>query len=116
MSRIKLLFDVARDMRSLADSIQAVCDAMSSDESPEMPDKQPDVPAEQPKKAVKSKAAKNPEVTLEQVRGVLAEKSQIGFTAEVRELIRKYGADKLSGIDPKHYAAVLEDAEVLGDG
>lgn len=116
MSRIKLLLDVVEDMRSLADSIQAVCDAMASVDVPETPAKQTEAPAEQPKKAVKGKAAKEPEITLEQVRGVLAEKSQLGFTAEVRELIRKYGADKLSGIAPEHYAAVLKDAEVLGDG
>ena len=35
MSRIKLLLDVVNDMRSLADSIQAVCDAMASDEPTE---------------------------------------------------------------------------------
>ncbi len=31
MSRIKLLLDVVKDMRSLADSIQAVCEVMESD-------------------------------------------------------------------------------------
>lgn len=30
MSRMKLLLDVVSDLRSLADSIQAVCDAMAS--------------------------------------------------------------------------------------
>ena len=38
MSRIKLLLDVVNDMRSLADSIQAVCDAMESDGQPETPE------------------------------------------------------------------------------
>lgn len=28
---------------------------------------------------------------------------------------RKYGAPKLSGIDPKHYEALLKDVEVLKD-
>ncbi|MPN19924.1 hypothetical protein SDC9_167299 [bioreactor metagenome] len=47
---------------------------------------------------------------------VLAEKSQLGFTAEVRGLIQKYGADKLSAVDKTYYADILKDAEGLGNG
>ena len=54
-----------------------------------------------------------PAVTLEQVRAVLAEKSHDGKTEAVRELLQKYGAPKLSAVDPKHYPALLKDAEVL---
>lgn len=54
-------------------------------------------------------------LTLEQVRAVLADKSRMGFTAEIRALLQKYGAAKLSGIDPAHYKALVADAEVLGD-
>lgn len=107
MSRIKLLLDVVNDMRSLADSIQAVCDAMASDEPTDVPKEEPQ------KKPSKSKAEKAPEITLEKVRGVLADKSRSGHTAEVRAIIQKYGADRLSDIDPKDYPAVLADAEVL---
>ena len=56
---------------------------------------------------------KTKEVSLEQVRALLAEKSQDGFTAEVRELILKYGAEKLSLLDPKHYVDLMKDAEEL---
>ena len=55
-------------------------------------------------------------LTLEQVRAVLADKSRQGHTAEIRALLRKYGADKLSGIDPSQYPALMADAEVLGNG
>ena len=55
-------------------------------------------------------------LTLEWVRGVLADKSRVGFTADVRELLVKHGAAKLSEIDPKEYAALLAEAEVLGNG
>lgn len=55
-------------------------------------------------------------LTLEQVRAVLAEKSRQGHTAEIRSLLQKYGAAKLSQIDPAHYKALLADAEVLGNG
>lgn len=55
-------------------------------------------------------------LTLEEVRAVLAEKSRNGHTAKIRELLEKHGAAKLSEIDPKKYAALLAEAEVLGDG
>ena len=56
-----------------------------------------------------------PVLTLEQVRAVLADKSRKGHTAEIRALLQKYGASKLSGIDPTNYKALLTDAEVLTD-
>ena len=104
MSRMKLLLDVVQDLRSLADSIQTLCNALVEHEySDSVPDP---VPAPTP-------AAPEKKVTLEEVRAVLAEKSHDGLTAEVRELLQKYGATKLSGVDPNHYAALLKDAEVL---
>lgn len=61
-------------------------------------------------------ALAKPQLTLEQVRAVLADKSRMGFTAEIRSLLQKYGAAKLSGIDPIHYETLVAEAEVLGDG
>ncbi len=55
----------------------------------------------------------NPEPKLEDVRAVLAEKSRAGHTAEIRTLLKKYGADRLSAVDPKNYAALLANAEGL---
>ena len=46
-------------------------------------------------------------------RKVLAQKSVEGHTSQVQLLIRKYGADKLSQVDPAHYADLLHEAEVL---
>ena len=61
------------------------------------------------------KPDKKPALTLEQVRAVLADKSRAGHTAAVRELLQKYGAAKLSQVDPKHYEALMKDAEVIGN-
>ena len=54
-------------------------------------------------------------LTLEEVRAILAEKSRDGFTAQIRDLLLKYGAKKLSEIDPVSYKALVADAEVLGN-
>ena len=51
------------------------------------------------------------QLTLEEVRAVCAEKSRAGFTAEVKSIITKHGADKLSAIKPEEYAAVLAEVE-----
>lgn len=53
-------------------------------------------------------------LTLEEVRKVAADKARQGFTDEVRRLIQKYGADKLSSMDPEKYEAFLKDLEVMG--
>lgn len=65
-------------------------------------------PKEEPKTAEPQKT-----VTLEEVRAVLAEKSRAGKTAAVKELLQKYGAEKLSEVDAANYAALLTDAEVI---
>ena len=63
-----------------------------------------------------AKKEPKPELKLEDVRAVLAEKSRAGHTAEVRALLKKYGAAKLSEIDPANYEALMKDAEVIGNG
>ena len=55
-------------------------------------------------------------LTLEAVRAVLAEKSRDGHTADIRAILEKHGAAKLSEIDPSKYAQLLADAEALGNG
>lgn len=54
--------------------------------------------------------------SLEEVRAILAEKSRAGLTAKVKELIAKYGADKLSDVDPKYYADLTKEAGELANG
>ncbi len=58
--------------------------------------------------------ASDPVLTLEEVRAVLAEKSRKGHTAEIRSLLQKFGADKLSQLDPASYKALLAEVEDIG--
>ena len=60
-------------------------------------------------------APAEPVLTLEAVRAVLANKSRAGYTAQIRSLLQKYGTDKLSGVDPANYKALLADAEELNN-
>ena len=120
MSKMKLLLDVVSDLRSLADSLQAVADAVAQG-GQEQPDQTTEErPAQEPEKETAAKKEETPvekpkskPLSLEQVRAALAEKSRAGHTAEVKALLIKHGADKLSDIDPAEYLALLAEAEVL---
>ena len=116
MSKMKLLLDVVSDLRFLADSLQAVADAVAQG-GQEQPDQTTEEkPTQKPEKKNVTKQVEKAEpkpLTLEQVRAALAEKSRAGHTSEVKALLIKHGADKLSDIDPAEYPALLAEAEVL---
>ena len=103
---MKLLLDVVDDMRRLADSLQAVADSIAgSTDAGDSPDHYQTAPQlEKPT---------TPTITIDQVRSVLADKSGEGKTAEVKALLFKYDAGKLSGVKPEDYAALLEEAKRL---
>ena len=62
-------------------------------------------------KVEKPRAEPSKKIGLEDVRAVLAKLSQHGKTAEVKDLITKYGATKLSDVDEGKYKDLLNDAE-----
>ena len=85
----------------------AVFKVQSADEMPAetTPVKQPEpVNTEEPKTA-----------TMEEVRGLLAEKSRNGFRAEVKALLTAHGVEKLSEItDPAELGKLLGEADQIG--
>ena len=80
---------IIEELRSAAVAINEAASWLTEQFSSDMPSPEP-TPAE-------------PVLTLEAVRAVLANKSRAGFTAQIRSLLLKYGADKLSGIDLTNY-------------
>lgn len=54
-----------------------------------------------------------PSIDIETVRAVLADKSRNGKTKEIKALLMKYDAGKLSNVKPEDYASLLSDAEPL---
>lgn len=68
------------------------------------------------KEAPAAEEEKKPEkkLSLEDVRRVAADKARQGHTDEVRLLIQKFGADKLSGVDAAKYPALMEELEAMG--
>ena len=98
LETMKLLLRTADSLSALADSVRALCATLTDSPQPTVED------------------PKIPEITLEQVRGLLAERSREGYTAGVRNIIQSFGAERLSEIDPSHYAEVLKQAEELPYG
>ena len=74
---------------------------------PEKDEPQAETPKEKP--APKKEAI----VTFVQLRSRLSEISRSGHTQDVKELIAKYGAEKLSDLAEGDFAAVLAEAEGL---
>lgn len=110
MSKMAEMAQTIEELRTTAASINAAADWLYQHFSGENDSKQ------QKSKCAAKKEEPKPEIKLEDVRTVLAEKSRAGHTAEVRTLLQKYGAAKLSAVDPANYEALLKDAEVIGNG
>ena len=110
MSKMAEMAQTIEELRTAAASINAAADWLYQHFSGENDSKQ------QKSKCAAKKEEPKPEIKLEDVRAVLAEKSRAGHTAEVRALLKKYGAAKLSEINPANYEALMKDAEVIGNG
>lgn len=54
-----------------------------------------------------------PDVTIDEIRKVLAEKSQEGLTSKVKELLEKFGANKLSAVKEEDYNELFCAAKML---
>lgn len=89
MKQDKLILQVAKDLYKLAEHIDSLFKVEPT--------------TTQEKKAI----------SIEEVRSVLAEKSQAGKGPEIRTLIVKYGADKLTDLDPSCYEVLLNEVEAL---
>ena len=91
--------EIKEDAENLASSIGVLLKALESDE---------EVPKE-------GEEVKQEEKTyeIEDVRKILADKSILGHTAKIRELLEKYGAKKLSEIEPSNYKDLVADVEKL---
>jgi hypothetical protein len=124
MSKIKLALDIVSDLKGLAESIEALVQAMEPNEIAPI-----DEANEEPtKKKSKAKAkVEEPEIeepqaeevteqkqpTLEEVRAAMADKSRDGHREGVKAILTNHGVNNLSALDPKHYAAAIKEVGEL---
>ena len=109
------MFELINSLNALTKAVEGLTAKITSEYldtfeeiySPEM-----DEPKEE------SKEQPTPEqqtVTFVELRSRLSEISRNGHTAEVKELLRKFGADKLSDVAESDYTALLAEAEVIAN-
>ena len=92
MSKSKLVLEVVENLRKLATSIELMTNGMDAEEE-----------------ALVAKDV----ITLVEVRAKLAAISQTDKQKEVKALITKFGANKLTDLDPSCYGELLKEASEL---
>ena len=113
MNQLEMLEAIVKTLRQLADNITVYVKSMTDPNTPfaEIYDPAKDASSEVPQP---EPPKEEPAVTLTDVRAVLAEKSRNGFKEEVKLLLQKHGAEKLSGLAESEFAAVMKEAQALG--
>lgn len=109
-----------KDKQVLIDGLKKlsadVADLAAMLESTEAPAKKQDDPAEAAAPATAEEAPAKV-YTYEETRAILAEKSRTGFRAEVKAILTAHGVKQLSDVkDPQELAAIVAEAEVIGNG
>lgn len=101
--------NMAKFGRALKDALPEITDATT--EKPlknEAEDTNTTAPSETQEKAGPAKT-----YTFADVRKAFSAKSHAGYTAQVKELIGKYGASRLSDVKEADYPALMADLEVI---
>ncbi len=84
-------------------------------EDPTAPEALPGDTAERAQKAeTGTKGSRDKTASLEEVRGLLAEKARSGYRAEVKALLTAHGVNQLSDIsDPVELGRLMEEASLI---
>ena len=117
MSRVQLLYDLVQDLRTVADDVQVIADAlMQTDDVPALPEQKaiPRMTAA-PDATDKTDAEPDAPITKEQVRDVLKQLSRSGYREAVQNLILSYGVSTFSELPESEYAEILKQAEAIAN-
>lgn len=96
MNKNKLALEIVKDLHQLAKSIETFLQVMEAQTA-----------------SIETTPSKAEPITIEKVRAVLAAQSQAGKQAEVKALIIKHGAEKLTALNPACYEELLKEASNL---
>lgn len=112
MAKISELELVIRDLHTAAATIKDVADTLTEMFSNTTAE---EVVAEAP--VAVAHEEKQP-LTYDQVSPILTDISRMSkaHSRKLRDVVRKFGATKLSEVDPQYYEAILAEAEVIRNG
>ena len=100
------LLRIAEGFSIVAEGLRGLAKAEGGSKTAGKAQKQ-DAAKAQPEKA---EAQQENPATLEGIRALMAQKTQEGKSKEIRELLQKYGAAKLSAVKPEDYPALMQEA------
>lgn len=108
MSKMSELSQVLEELKDCGKTLINIVDSLteifsSTDDEAEYVIEASATPTEKPE----------PELSFLDVRKKFTEMARAGHTEALKGLLKKYGADKLSSVDPSQYAALLADAEAI---
>lgn len=106
---MKLLRDVVDKLQNLASSISDIADAIEGHQT----DTTTKDIAPESKETTSLDSMPASEVTIEALRQVMGALSLEGKRTQVKALLRKYGADKLSDVNEAEYEALMAEAVKL---
>lgn len=111
------LLKMADGFIMVAEGIRALAAIQKPEQESEQTDKAEDTVSDKAvktdKKQVQDTTKEEKPVAVEDIRAVLAQKSQDGKTKEIKELLGKYGVAKLSAVKSEDYPTLLAEAKVL---
>ena len=114
MSRVQLLYDLVEDLRTVADDVQAIADALTQhDDVPALPEQKAITQTTAAPAADKADVEPTVPITKEQVRDVLKRLSRAGYRDAVQNIILSYGVATFSGLPESEYADILKKAEEI---
>ena len=102
------LLRIAEGFSIVAEGLRGLAKAEGGTKDKAVKEQKQDTVKEQKQNAVQEQPA-----TLEGIRALMAQKTQEGKSKEIKELLQKYGAAKLSAVKPEDYPALMQEAQVL---
>ena len=105
------LLRIAEGFSIVAEGLRGLAKAEGGTKDKAVKEQKQDTVKAQKQNAVQEQQ-ENP-ATLEGIRALMAQKTQEGKSKEIKELLQKYGAAKLSAVKPEDYPALMQEAQVL---
>ena len=102
------LLKIAEGFSIVAEGLRGLAKAEGGTKDKVVKAQKQDAAKAQPETTVQESPA-----TLEGIRALMAQKTQEGKSKEIKELLQKYGAAKLSAVKPEDYPALMQEAQVL---
>lgn len=109
MNKTKIIQDIIVNLKGITGSLETLTKVLNEPVKSEEVEGKENVVKQSKGETNKEDIQEQKQPTLEEVRAAMAEKNREGHREEVKAIIVKHGANKLTALDPKCYAEVLKE-------